>query len=134
MARVLIIDDDMQMRFYVMTLVKSIGAEPVLAKDGDEGLDILKKMVPDVIVLDIMMPKKGGTLVYTSLKRHKTLKDIPIVFFSGVDKGAFFHHIRMLNATRNLSVPEPEYYVAKNADPQYLKSVLEKCLKQDPGG
>ena len=125
---VLIIDDDMQMRFYLMAMVKSLDADPVMAKDGEEGLDLLRTLRPDAIILDIMMPKKGGTIVYRQLAGNETFKDIPIVFFSGVDRGAFLHHIKMINTTGQLFIPEPEYYVAKNADPQYLKSVIEKCL------
>ena len=127
---VLIIDDDMQMRFYLMTMVKSLGMEPVTARDGDEGLDILRTLHPALIILDIMMPKKGGTIVYKRITAHKTLKKIPLVFFSAVDRGAFMHYIRMLNNQDQVQIPEPEYYVAKNADPAYLRSVLVRCLNE----
>ena len=130
--QILIIEDDMQMRFYLMTLVKSLDMEPVLANDGDKGLEALETLRPAAIILDIMMPNKGGAAVYTRLLASESLKTIPVVFFSGVDKGAFLHYIRMLNSRENLSVPDPEYYVAKNADPQYLKTVLLKCVT--PGG
>lgn len=128
--QILIIEDEMQMRFFLMTLVKSLGMDPVLADDGAKGLKALETFRPDAIILDIMMPEKGGAAVYTKLMTTKSHRDIPIVFFSGVDKGAFLHYIRMLNANEHLSVPDPQYYVAKNADPQYLKTVLLNCLKQ----
>ncbi len=125
---ILIIEDEMQMRFYLMTLVKSLGMEPVMATDGDKGLCLLKTLRPDAIILDIMMPNKGGAAVYTHLMKSDRLNDIPIVFFSGVDRGAFVHYIRMLNSSGGRSVPDPDYYVAKTADPQYLKSILLKCM------
>lgn len=126
--KILIIDDEMQMRFYIMTLVKSLGFEPVMAKDGKQGLDILCNIKPVAIILDIMMPEKGGTLVYQELASNPELNHIPIVFFSGVDRKAFFHYIKMLNINLKNKIPEPEYYVAKDAEPEYLKEVIKACI------
>jgi len=128
LPKVLILDDEMQMRFYLMTLVKSIGFEPILAKDGAEGLDILNHIRPAALILDIMMPKKGGGLVYQELAARPDFKDIPIIFFSGVDRAAFFHYIKMLNVTLEQPVPIPAIYVAKDADPEYLKEVIKTCV------
>lgn len=131
--KILIIDDEMQMRFYIMTLVKSLGFDPVLAKDGIQGLDILTDIKPVAIILDIMMPEKGGALVYQELVSNSELSHIPIVFFSGVDRKAFFHYIKMLNINFESKIPEPEYYVAKDADPEYFKEVIKACvLSNDP--
>lgn len=129
--RVLIIDDEIDMRFYLMALVKSLDFEPILAKDGNQGLDELKKIKPSIIVLDIMMPQKGGSRVYQELVTHPDFKQIPIIFFSGVDKKAFLHHIKMLNVNLNQKIPDPQYFVAKNADPEYLKDIIKKCVQHN---
>lgn len=126
--KVLIIDDEIQMRFYLMTLVKSLGFEPILAKDGVKGLEALTGTTPAAIILDIMMPNKGGTLVYQELVSHSDYKTIPVVFFSGVDRSAFFHHIKMLNVCLEHDIPEPAIFVAKDADPEYLKQVIKNCV------
>ena len=131
LPKVLILEDEMQMRFYLMTLVKSMGFEPLLAKDGVEWLDILNHIRPAALILDIMMPKKGGGLVYQELVSHPEFKDIPIIFFSGVDRNAFFHYIKMLNVTLEHPVPEPDIYVAKDADPEYLKTVIRTCVEKN---
>ncbi|MFH2058324.1 MAG: response regulator [Pseudomonadota bacterium] len=127
--RVLIIDDEMSMRFYLMTLVKSLGFEPILAKDGVQGLERLKSIKPAVIILDIMMPEKGGVIVYQEIVTHVEYKTIPVVFFSGVDRKVFFHHLKMLNiAAIGDNIPEPGIYIAKDADPEYLRSIIKKCV------
>jgi len=131
LPKVLILEDEMQMRFYLMTLVKSMGYDPILAKDGVEGLDILNHVRPAALILDIMMPKKGGGLVYRELAARTDFKDIPVIFFSGVDRNAFFHHIKMLNVTLEHPLPEPAFYVAKDADPEYLKSVIRTCVEKN---
>ncbi|MCF8126142.1 MAG: response regulator, partial [Desulfotignum sp.] len=76
-TRVLIMEDEMDMRFYLMTMVKSLGHEPVLAQNGIQGLDMLAKERVDLIILDVMMPEKGGGLVYKELKTHAVYKNIP---------------------------------------------------------
>jgi CheY-like chemotaxis protein len=125
---VLIIEDEIHMRFYLMTLVKSLGFEAVLAKDGVQGLDRLKAIMPSVIILDIMMPNKGGVVVYQELITTPEYKAIPVVFFSGVDRNAFFHHIKMLKLNVDHDIPEPEIYIAKDADPEYLKEVIKTSV------
>jgi len=129
--RVLIIDDEIQMRFYLMTLVKSMGFDPILAKDGVQGLGILTDIRPAAVILDIMMPRKGGAKVYQELKTHPGYKTIPIIFLSGVDRSSFFHYIKMLNITLEDDIPEPAFFVAKNADPEYLKEVIKSCVSGD---
>ncbi|MBU1340199.1 MAG: response regulator [Proteobacteria bacterium] len=130
--KVLIIDDEIQMRFYLTALVNAMGFDPILAKDGVQGLDILSHIRPAVIVLDIMMPEMGGARVFQELASHSEFKTIPIVFFSGVDRTAFFHYIKMLNATLKHPVPEPLFFVAKDADPEYLKEVIKTCVMTKP--
>ncbi len=129
-TRVLIVDDEAQMRFYLMTLVKSLGFEPILTKDGVQGLAELKRVKPSAIILDIMMPNKGGARFYQEFLQEPDWQDVPVVFFSGVDRNAFFHYIKMLNIKEKHNIPEPEYYVAKDADPEYLKTVVKECIKK----
>lgn len=131
LPKVLILEDEMQMRFYLMTLVKSMGYDPILAKDGSEGLELLKQVRPSALILDIMMPKKGGGLVYQEIAACPEYKDLPIIFFSGVDRKAFFHYIKMLNVALEFPVPEPKIYIAKDADPEYLKTVIRTCVEKN---
>lgn len=126
--RILIIEDEMDMRFYLMALVKSMGLEPVLTRNGAQGMDRLQQMDADLIILDVMMPEKGGGLVYKELKTSPDFAGIPLVIFSGVNRDAFNHYIRMLNTDPDLNIPEPENYVEKSADPDYLKQVINDLL------
>lgn len=132
---ILIIEDEMEMRFYLMALVKSMGHHPVMARNGTHGLEALNEsmgtVLPDLIILDVMMPEKGGALVYREVKSDKRLQDIPLLIFSGVDPSAFSHYIKMLNADPGCDVPVPKYYVEKSADPDYLKRVITDCMN-DP--
>ncbi len=125
---VLIIEDEMEMRFYLMTVVKSLGYDPVMTRNGDEGLKALKQKIPDLIILDIMMPEKGGALVYQELKSDLRYKDLPLIIFSGVDRQAFVHYVKMLNVKPDTNTPVPKYYVEKSADPDYLKEMITRII------
>lgn len=126
-------EDEMDMRFYLMTLVKSLGHIPLVTRDGAQGLEKLFASQPDMIIIDIMMPKKGGALVYQEIKQDEKLKDIPVMVFSGVDKEAFFHYVKMLNLNQGSRIDYPKYYVEKSADPDYVKKMIKICMddKQD---
>jgi len=125
---VLIIEDEMDMRFYLMAMVRSLGLESILTRDGVQGLSALGTLRPDLIILDVMMPEKGGGLVYQELKTNPLYQDIPLILFSGVDFQSFVHYIKMLNLNREEKIPYPKYYVEKSANPDYLKEVIKKSL------
>lgn len=125
---VLIIEDEMDMRFYLMAMVRSLGLESILTRDGVQGLLALGTLRPDLIILDVMMPEKGGALVYQELKTNPLYRDIPLILFSGVDFQSFVHYIKMLNLNRVEKIPCPKYYVEKSADPDYLKQVIKKNI------
>lgn len=127
---ILIIEDEMEMRFYLMTMVRSLGFTPVVTRNGAEGLAALEKSVPVMIILDIMMPEKGGALVYQELTASPRWSGLPLLIFSGVDRKAFNHYVRMLNAAGSSPTPSPEYYVEKSADPDYLKGMILKCMEK----
>lgn len=132
---VLIIDDEMEMRFYLMAMVKSLGFKSVLTKNGVQGLETLNDSfghLPDLIILDIMMPEKGGALVFQELKAHTRYRNIPLLIFSGVDPKAFVHYVKMLNIHPSVETPMPKYYVEKSADPDYLKQMILNCMNERP--
>lgn len=125
---ILIIEDEIEMRFYLMTMVRSLGFEARIAKNGVQGLAALEADQPDMIILDIMMPEKGGALVYQELV--KAYPDIPVLIFSGVDPAAFDHYVKMLNVSGQDPVPQPKYFVEKSADPDYLKAMIQNCMEK----
>ena len=126
--KVLIVDDEMDMRIFISTLVQTSGYRPIIASDGEEGIQKARKHKPAAIILDVLMPKAGGVQMYRQVKTDENLKKIPVIMISAIAKKTFFHSMQMLNRYRGQSVPEPEAYIEKPPETEELLHTLEKCL------
>lgn len=80
--KILTIDDDRFFQKFYQTKLTEHGFEVVVAKDGEEGIALARQLHPDLILLDIIMPKKDGFEVLAELSKDETLKKIPVIVFS----------------------------------------------------
>jgi CheY-like chemotaxis protein len=127
--KILIVDDEMDMRIFLSTLVKSGGYQPLISKNGDEGLQKAKAEQPDLVILDVMMPGKGGVNMYRELRTDETLKDIPVIMLSAVTRKSYSHYIKMLNISPNYTLPEPDAYLEKPPDTDELIRQIQTILQ-----
>jgi DNA-binding response OmpR family regulator len=67
--RILLVDDDNEIVESMRAVLESRGYEILVARDGNQGLVLAEKEVPDLVVLDMMMPKRSGFLVLEKLRR-----------------------------------------------------------------
>jgi CheY-like chemotaxis protein len=81
--KVLVIEDDDDVRRLLVQLLKPMGAEVVLAEDGEEGVLRAKECAPDLILLDILMPKLDGIQTLLKLREQEALSKTPIVVLTG---------------------------------------------------
>jgi PAS domain S-box-containing protein len=84
--RILIIEDNPQAAQLIERYLQSAGHTTEIAKDGVEGFEKAKRLKPDVITLDLMLPLKDGWQLMNELKRHPVCKEIPIVVVSVTDE------------------------------------------------
>lgn len=84
MAKILLVDDDaLLVRMYQKKL-ENDGYEVTVADDGDVALTKVSESKPDLILLDIMMPKVNGLQVLTKLKENKATSNIPVILLTNV--------------------------------------------------
>jgi two-component system, OmpR family, phosphate regulon response regulator PhoB len=126
--RVLIVDDDPDVRLFSQTVLEENGYIPVLATNGEEGEEAVKKEKPDLIVLDVLMPRESGIRLYRKLKTNKKFKDIPIIMLSGIAEKSFLRSQKVLTEFGGDSVPEPEAYLEKPVDGDMLADTIKKVL------
>jgi len=82
--KVMIIDDDENTVKFLSVVLNENGYESVSACDGREGMEKLKEDRVDLIILDVMMPKKTGFVLFKQLKKSEQLRDIPVLMLTGV--------------------------------------------------
>jgi CheY-like chemotaxis protein len=117
---VLIVEDELDMRIFISTLLETSGYEPIMTRDGTEGLLKAKDIRPDLIILDVMMPGEGGVQMYRQLKTDKTLCDIPVIMLSAVTRKTFAHYLNMVNARLKDAIPDPDAYIEKPPEAEDL--------------
>jgi CheY-like chemotaxis protein len=84
MLTILVVDDNTQLQIAFKKVLTSSGYRVELASDGVEGLRLAHETKPDVIVLDMLMPKLGGVEVLRTLKKDRKTKKIPVIALSGL--------------------------------------------------
>jgi len=80
--RILVIDDEPELVKAIQIRLEIAGYETLVAHDGMEGLDKARKENPDLILLDLMLPKMDGYKVCALLKRDKTYSKIPVIMLT----------------------------------------------------
>ena len=125
---VLIVEDELDMRIFISTLLETSGYQPVMTRDGNEGMLKAKDVFPDLIILDVMMPGEGGVQMYRQLKTDDRLMNIPVILLSAVAKKTFAHYLKMLNARTDGSIPEPSAYLEKPPDAEEIIKMTERFI------
>ncbi len=88
MKKILVVDDDPYILMSLEFLMKKNGYEVMIARNGEEALDAVEKLHPDLVLLDIMMPDVDGYAICRHIKSSKKLSDIIVVFLSAKTKEA----------------------------------------------
>jgi len=86
MAKILIVDDSSAQLFSMSKLMKGQGHEVVVAENGEAAIDSAKKEMPDLILMDVVMPGMSGFQATRQLSRDSQTKDIPIIFVTSKDQ------------------------------------------------
>jgi CheY-like chemotaxis protein len=127
--KVLVVDDELDMRTFISTLLETNGFKPLTAQDGFQGLEVARKNKPSLIILDIMMPKESGINLYRELRNDPDLKDIPVIMLSALSRKTFFHSQKVLDQYRGEKIPEPTAYIEKPPEPDELLDAIRSSLK-----
>ncbi len=86
MARILIVDDSPSQLMGIRRIVEKLGHEALTAEDGAAGVEAAKRELPDLILMDVVMPNLNGFQATRSITREATTKHIPIVLVTTKDQ------------------------------------------------
>ncbi|HCI43989.1 MAG TPA: two-component system response regulator [Candidatus Omnitrophica bacterium] len=124
--RILLVDDEQDMIYAVQMQLEANNFKVLTAMDGQEGLDKAREEKPDLIILDLMLPRIDGYKVCRMLKFDEKYKDIPVIMYTA----------RAQEADEKLGLEVgADAYMTKPFDPGKLlakiKELLEKDRRQD---
>jgi CheY-like chemotaxis protein len=136
--KILIIDDEPDAISFMTSVLEDSGFDSISSQTGFEGLEMARKERPDLILLDLIMPEKGGISTFRELKQEPDLSHIPIVVVSGMpqitgadarnhfSKGKAGHEKEGAEAASG----SPDGFVEKPIDPPELIKVIRDILKE----
>ena len=127
--KVLVVDDDPDVRLFNTTVVEENGYIPIEATNGEEGLKKLKEEKPDLVILDVLMPRQSGIRLYRELKTDSAFKNVNVIMLSGIAQKTFLRSQKALTEFGGEAVPEPEVYLEKPVDPEELAAAIKKFLE-----
>lgn len=126
--KVLVVDDDPDVRVFNVTVVEENGYTPLVAANGEEGLKLIREEKPDLVLLDVLMPKQSGIRLYRELKTDASLKGVSVIILSGIAKKTFLRSQKALTEFGGDEVPEPDIYLEKPVEPEELGQILKDIL------
>ncbi len=130
--KILIVDDEQDVVDYLDMLFRDTGYETLIAGDGEAALEMLRSHKPDLVTLDISMPRASGTRFYRTVKNDPALSGVPVVIITAVtgyggDPYGYEKFIRKSDA-----VPPPDGFFPKPIDRDQLLAAVEKLLSAAP--
>lgn len=120
--RLAYIEDEIEMIDLVRLILGRRGYTVMGAKGGREGIDLIRQELPDLVLLDLMMPDMDGWDVYHQIKSDEMTRDIPVIVITA----------KALNIDKvlGLQVAKVEDYIAKPFSPQELLERVDQVLSR----
>ena len=117
--KILLVEDEKIMINLLEKKLSQEGYDVTVAVNGEEGLKMMKELLPEVVLLDIIMPKMGGFEVMEEMKKDPKLKKIPVIIISNSGQPVELGRAKELGAK--------DWLIKTEFDPQ---EVVEKVVKQ----
>lgn len=119
---VLIVEDDTFLSNIYKTKFDMEGFEVITAEDGEAGLAMAKSKKPDMILLDILLPKMDGFMVLKELKADKEVKDIPVILLTNLGQKD--------DVNKGLEMGAVDYLIKAHFKPSETVEKVRKVLKK----
>jgi CheY-like chemotaxis protein len=127
--KILIIDDEHSVLTYLETLLQDNGYETVCAENGKTGFEKAMSERPDLVCLDITMPKESGIRFYRNLKDDPELTSTPVIIVTAVTgDGGDPEPFKKFISTRK-QIPAPEGFFSKPIDREEFLGAVARILK-----
>jgi len=123
--RILCIEDDPEMIDLIRLILGRRGFEVIGAAGGQAGLQAIRQQLPDLVLLDLMMPDMDGWEVYQQMKADEKTRNIPVIVVTA--------KAQSIDKVLGLHIARVDDYIVKPFSPQELLHSVEKVLGKTPG-
>ena len=120
---VLIVEDEKPVIYALKLKLKNLGHNLVLCFDGDDAVNYLKKNTPDLILLDLLLPKINGFKILEFLKKEK--KNIPVVVLSNLSQDEAIKQAKELGVV--------DYFIKADTHIDDIMKYVDSCLDKKEG-
>jgi two-component system, OmpR family, alkaline phosphatase synthesis response regulator PhoP len=120
MSKVLIVEDDKFLGIAYKVTMEKAGFEFKIATDGEEAMDVLKEWVPDIILLDLIMPRKDGFSTLEDIKKDPRLAPVPVLVTSNLGQKEDFD--------RALSMGAQGFIIKSNSSPDEIVDRIHSVI------
>jgi two-component system, OmpR family, response regulator VicR len=114
------IEDETEMIELIRLILGRRGFDVHGAPGGKEGLQLVRELIPDLVLLDLMMPEMDGWEVYQQMKADAATRDIPVIIVTA--------RAQNIDKVLGLHIAKVDDYIAKPFSPQELMESVEKVL------
>jgi twitching motility two-component system response regulator PilH len=121
MSTVLVVEDDLAHRQIILKILKKIGVKVIVARDGVEAIEMAQSKNPQLIILDVIIPRMNGYEVCRRLKADERTKGLAVIMYSNKDEEWDFYWGCKQGA---------DAYVSKLCQPQELIDTIKTLLQQ----
>lgn len=121
MSKILIVEDDTFISKMYEAKLDNLGYPTKIAENGQDALQLIKEWMPDLILLDLILPILDGFEVLKQIKADNNLKNIPIIILSNLDQKE--------NIEKGIALGADDYMIKAQFTPSEVVKKIEKCLK-----
>jgi len=121
-VKVLIVEDDVMLNKIYQTKLGIVGYKVFAAYDGEEGIKKMEETLPNIVLLDLMLPKKNGFEVLETVKQNIKLNHIPVIILSNLGQGDDIERGRALGAD--------DFLVKSNVKLEMVLEKIEQVLQK----
>ncbi len=118
--RIIYIEDDSDMVDLVKIMLDSQRYDLIGAMDGNTGLTMMREALPDLVLLDLMLPDMGGWAVYQEMKEDEALSNIPVIVITAQNTP--------IDRVLGEHIAKVQVYITKPFSPSGLRTAVEKVL------
>lgn len=121
-GKILLVEDDAFLSELYVTKFGEVGYEIIVAEDGLEGLQLVEKLKPDLMLLDIVLPRMDGLSVLRSMKEREAIKNIPVILLTNLGQKE--------DVDRGIALGATDYVIKAHFTPTEVVAKVDEALRK----